>query len=49
MIDATQKQVIAYKTEIGKEPFTDWLYGLKDIIIRKRILARVSRMQQGNY
>lgn len=45
----TPKQVIVYAKENGKEPFTDWLYGLRDIMGRKRILARVSRLQQGNY
>lgn len=46
---ATPKRVIVYANPNGKEPFTDWLYGLRDIIGRKRILARVSRLQQGNY
>jgi putative addiction module killer protein len=45
----TPKQVIVYARENGKEPFTEWLYGLKDVIGRKRILARVSRLQQGNF
>lgn len=50
MIEATTpKQVIVYARENGKEPFTEWLYGLKDVIGRKRILARVSRLQQGNF
>lgn len=47
--EATPKQVIAYAKEDGKEPFTEWLYNLRDVIGRKRILARVSRLQQGNY
>jgi len=33
----------------GREPFADWLLELRDVMGRKRILARVSRMQQGNY
>ena len=45
----TPKQVIVYAKEIGKEPFTEWLYSLRDVMGRKRILARVSRLQQGNY
>lgn len=50
MIDATTpKRVIVYANDSAKEPFTDWLYGLRDVMIRKRILARVSRLQQGNY
>lgn len=50
MTDATTpKQVIVYARDNEKEPFTEWLYGLRDITGRKRILARVSRLQQGNY
>ena len=45
----TPKQVIVYAKQSGKEPFTDWLYSLRDVMGRKRILARVSRLQQGNY
>lgn len=43
------KRVIVYANPNGKEPFTEWLYGLHDGMGRKRILARVSRLQQGNY
>jgi putative addiction module killer protein len=43
------KRVIIYAQENGKEPFTDWLYELDDIMGRKRILTRISRLQQGNY
>lgn len=46
---ATPKQVIVYADPNGKEPFTEWLHGLRDVIGRKRILARVSRLQQGNH
>lgn len=43
------KRVIVYADDAGREPFTEWLYGLRDVMGRKRILARVSRLQQGNY
>ena len=46
---ATPKRVIVYADENGVEPFTDWLYGLRDIMGRKRILARIVRLEQGNY
>lgn len=46
---ATPKQVIVYSTPNEKEPFTDWLNDLRDVMGRKRILARISRLQQGNY
>jgi putative addiction module killer protein len=47
--EAIPKQVIIYTTINNREPFTDWLNNLRDVMGRKRILARVSRMQQGNY
>ena len=42
------RQVLIYADEAGKEPFKDWLYGLRDVAGRKRILARLSRLAQGN-
>jgi hypothetical protein len=47
--EAKPKSVIVYAYEDGKEPFTDWLYALRDTMGRKRILARVARLAQGNY
>jgi putative component of toxin-antitoxin plasmid stabilization module len=47
--EAVPKQVIVYAKDSGKEPFTEWLYSLRDVMGRKRILDRVSRLQQGNY
>ena len=47
--EAKPKSVIVYADDNGKEPFTDWLYNLRDIMGRKRILARVTRLAQGNY
>jgi putative addiction module killer protein len=47
--EAKPKSVIVYANENGKEPFTDWLYKLRDIMGRKRILARVVRLAHGNY
>ena len=46
---AKPKSVIVYADEKGKEPFTDWLYELRDIMGRKRILARIARLEQGNF
>ena len=42
------RQIIVYADESGQEPFTEWLYGLRDAIGRKRVLARLSRLEQGN-
>lgn len=43
------KTIITYKTQDNKEPFTDWLYSLKDKVSQKRILVRLKRVEQGNY
>jgi putative addiction module killer protein len=47
--EARPKQVIVYADKNGKEPFTDWLDGLQDTVVRRRILTRLSRLAQGNY
>ena len=43
------KTVITYKTKDNKEPYTEWLYSLKDKVNQKRILVRIRRVEQGNY
>ena|SRR5579864_7597887 len=45
----TPKQVIFFADDEGREPFTEWLNNLRDSAGRKRILARLSRLEQGNY
>jgi len=35
--------------KMGRSLLPSGLYGLRDIMGRKRILARISRLQQGNY
>lgn len=45
---AKPKQVIVYADASGREPFTDWINELRDIMGRKRILARIARLEQGN-
>ena len=47
--EAKPKRVIVYADEDGREPFTEWLYGLRDAMGRKRILARLRRLEEGNY
>lgn len=44
-----EKTVIVYETQDNKEPFTDWLFSLRDKITRYRIEARIDRIKQGNY
>ena len=43
------KEVIFYRDASGREPFQDWLMGLRDGRTRRRILSRLLRVEQGNY
>lgn len=45
----TPKTVIVYADDQGEEPFMEWLNSLKDVQVRRRILARLRRVEQGNY
>ncbi len=50
MAKATRtRTVLFYQDKNGAEPFTNWLYGLKDSTARRRILARLRRLEQGNF
>lgn len=44
-----EKVVVVYRTRYGDEPFTYWLFSLRDKTLRYRIEARINRIQQGNY
>ncbi len=46
---ARPKTVIIYADENGSEPFTEWLESLRDPSVRRRILVRLRRVEQGNY
>jgi len=43
------KTLIVYQDADGNEPFTNWLNSLRDVQGRKRIGARLRRLEQGNY
>ena len=43
------KEVLIYADEAGHEPFTAWLNQLRDRAGRQRILARLRRLEQGNF
>jgi putative addiction module killer protein len=43
------KRLIVYATGDAAEPFTEWIENLRDVIERKRIKARISRLAQGNF
>ena len=43
------KQVVAYVDSNGREPFYEWLDGLRDSQGSKRILYRTKKLEQGGY
>ncbi len=45
----TDKTVIVYRRQDQQEPFTDWLFSLRDTITRQRIETRIDRVKHGNY
>ena len=46
---ARPKTVVIYADSNDREPFTAWLEGLRDPSVRRRILVRLRRVEQGNY
>jgi len=47
--DNPSKTVIIYHDAAGKDPFSDWLNGLRDPQTRRRILQRLWRLESGNF
>ena len=47
-MDATPRRVEVYVNQDGKEPFTEWLNGLRDAKDRARIRVRIDRVSLGN-
>lgn len=45
----SEKTILVYRTPEGREPFSDWLFSLRDKLIRHRIETRIDRLKHGNY
>jgi putative addiction module killer protein len=43
------RRVRTYRTPDGREPFQDWLNGLKAPKVQSIILARINRLRHGNF
>jgi putative addiction module killer protein len=43
-----QRTIVIYERPSGKNPFLDWLLGLKDRKVRAIIRARLNRIELGN-
>ncbi len=42
------KEVLIYETLTGEQPFTQWLFNLKDLKTRQIIVERLKRLSLGN-
>jgi len=50
MVKATEpKRLVVYQDAGGREPFTDWLNGLRDREGRRVVLKRLGRLEHGLY
>ena len=49
MNQAQPKQVLIYEDAAGKRPFNEWFYSFRNPKTRRRILQRLSRLENGNY
>lgn len=45
---ARTRKVLIYADENDHEPFLQWLEGLRDSQVRRQIIARLRRLEQGN-
>ena len=43
------REIQAYRTQNGREPFTEWLRSLRDQRTRDRIRKRLERLGDGNF
>ena len=44
-----EQEVLVYARSDGREPFTQWLRGLRDGQTRNRIRQRIARVRLGNF
>lgn len=48
-MDATPQTLYEYVRADGRNPFREWLHGLRDIEARARIRVRLNRVRLGNF
>jgi len=48
-METFEKDIVIYRMPSGLEPFSEWLFFLKDKVARYRIETRIDRVRHGNY
>ena len=49
MRDVHPRQVEFYRTSNGRKPFSEWLLSIQDQSTRRRIRARLTQLEYGNF
>ena len=48
-MESQERTVIYYETSDGKKPVQEWLYALKDVMVRTKLRVRIDRVKLGNF
>ena len=48
-MEATERTIVIYSDEKGREPLSEWLMKLKDKMAHTAILVRIDRVRHGNF
>lgn len=48
-MEATPRELLIYETEDGRVPFSEWMDGLEGNPIYATVMARLGRVEQGNF
>lgn len=49
MLTVHPRELQIYRTQNGREPFTEWLESISDQRTQNRIQRRVNRLEEGNF
>lgn len=48
-MESRPKRIVIYTMRDGKKPFSIWFRGLKDKNLRRKVIERIDRVEEGNY
>ena len=49
MRDTHPRELQAYRTQNGREPFTEWFHAIQNTRTQTRIRGRLDRLEKGNF